>query len=91
MFESHVGLSDRYRVSCAELDFLVDLAREFSGNIGARMMGGGFGGCTINLIENDSIEVFTTLATSKYQEAFGSRLETYLVRSSEGAHVVTLD
>ena len=51
MFETHDGLSRDYEVSCPELDFLVDQVRDDDDVIGARMMGGGFGGCTINLVQ----------------------------------------
>jgi galactokinase len=56
MYGSHYGLKDKYEVSCDELDALVELASSIEGVLGARMMGGGFGGCTINLIRKDCVE-----------------------------------
>ena len=56
MFETHDGLSRDYEVSCTELDFLVDQVRDDDAVIGARMMGGGFGGCTINLVKEEAID-----------------------------------
>ena len=53
---SHAGLRDEYEVSCFELDTLVEIARQVPGVLGARMMGGGFGGCTINLVRNEAVE-----------------------------------
>ena len=53
MYKTHDGLSKDYEVSCKELDFLVDLTRDNPGVFGSRMMGGGFGGCAINLIGNE--------------------------------------
>ena len=58
MFETHEGLSKLYEVSCAELDFLVEQAKKYPAVIGARLMGGGFGGCTINIVAEDGIANF---------------------------------
>jgi galactokinase len=66
---SHESLRNDYEVSCRELDILVDLAREEEGVAGARMMGGGFGGSTINLIRQDKLEQFTRRVSERYQEA----------------------
>ncbi len=81
MYESHNGLSADYQVSCAELDFLVDLVRERPGVLGARMMGGGFGGCTLNLIHRDQIDSIIELARNAYQEKFDLDLKPIRVRS----------
>ena len=70
LYASHVGLSKDYEVSCDELDFLVDFAKEFDGAIGARMMGGGFGGCTINLIHKDVVDDFKEKIMSAYKAKF---------------------
>jgi galactokinase len=66
MYETHKGLSEQYEVSCRELDYLVDIARETGVARGARMMGGGFGGCTINLVEKKSAGHFIDEITEKY-------------------------
>lgn len=58
MFQSHYSLRDDYEVSCYELDLLVDIAKSIEGVIGARMTGGGFGGCTVNLLHRDVLDVF---------------------------------
>jgi len=70
MYDSHRGLQHLYEVSCPELDFLVDFSEDKSFIYGSRMMGGGFGGCTINLIESDKIEEYITEVTEAYEEKF---------------------
>jgi galactokinase len=84
MFETHEGLSKLYEVSCKELDFLVQQARQFAGVLGSRMMGGGFGGCTINLVENDSVEIFTQKTTDSYRKQFSIDMPTYRVKVVDG-------
>ncbi len=71
MYKAHSGLKVKYEVSCDELDFLVDTARNMSGVKGARLMGGGFGGCTINLVWKDMIPEFKELITKHYSKKFG--------------------
>jgi galactokinase len=88
MFASHDGLSRLYEVSCAELDFLVVLAKGNERILGSRMMGGGFGGCTINIIHNAMIGEFVANAKSAYKEKFGQKLSSYVVNSSIGATVI---
>ncbi len=70
MFGSHRGLSLDYEVSCEELDFLAGFAEDYPGVIGARMMGGGFGGCTINLVEEGALESFVDEALGRYEKRF---------------------
>jgi galactokinase len=70
MFETHYGLSKEYEVSCPELDFLNEVAKS-CGVTGSRIMGGGFGGCTINLVSDDLYENFIETAKKSYQEKFG--------------------
>ena len=70
MFETHHGLSKEYEVSCPEIDFLNDVAMS-CGVTGSRIMGGGFGGCTINLVSEDLYESFVTTAKQAYKEKFG--------------------
>ncbi|HNU86697.1 MAG TPA: galactokinase [Ferruginibacter sp.] len=84
MFETHEGLSDLYKVSCAELDFLAAQAKANTQVIGARMMGGGFGGCTINIVAEHAVENFTKQVSDAYNKAFGILPEAYLVETEEG-------
>lgn len=88
LFESHDGLRDQYDVSCEELDFLVFEAMEFPGVIGARMMGGGFGGCTINLIEKEAASSFQLHILKQYQNEYGIAPTWLEVTISDGAKVV---
>lgn len=79
MYASHDGLSGKYEVSCRELDFLVDFTRENPFVVGSRMMGGGFGGCTLNLLEVEKKEVFKETISKAYKEQFSLALKTYEV------------
>lgn len=87
MYETHDGLSKDYEVSCEEIDFLVEIART-NGVTGCRIMGGGFGGCTINLVKEELYEKFIQDATTKYKEKFGKQLKKYDIIISDGAHKV---
>jgi galactokinase len=87
LYETHTGLQQEYEVSCKELDFLVDLTRPLPYVVGARMMGGGFGGCTINVIRKDRQEDFIALASKAYKEAFNLDLKVIPVSISDGAQV----
>jgi galactokinase len=89
MSESHNGLSREYEVSCRELDFLVEAVRGTPSVYGARMMGGGFGGCTINLVEKDSVAEVKGIVTEKYGGQFGVELKTYVTSISAGTSVVS--
>ncbi|MEL7271382.1 MAG: galactokinase [Bacteroidota bacterium] len=84
LFESHFGLRDLYEVSCAELDFLVDLAKEQKGVIGSRMMGGGFGGCTINLVHETVQEGFIESTSREYFQRFKINLTPHRVSIGDG-------
>lgn len=88
MFETHDGLSKLYEVSCKELDFLADEARAFPGVAGARMMGGGFGGCTINLVKRDQLDHFRNTIAAAYRKQFGHDMEVYVVAVQDGTHQV---
>ena len=77
MYASHSGLRDQYGVSCPELDALVDIARAQPAVLGARMMGGGFGGCTINLLPAAAVPEFVATTTAAYRQQLGLPLETY--------------
>lgn len=88
MFQSHQGLSNDYEISCKELDVLVDIAKEQPGLLGARMMGGGFGGCTINLVEEEHVDAFKRAIAKRYKEAIGKETEIYVTQISSGAEVL---
>lgn len=88
MFETHKGLSEMYQVSCTELDFLVQFAAKHKDVLGARMMGGGFGGCTLNLIKNEGVNDFIDRASEAYLEAFGILPGAYPVTIAEGTSLV---
>ena len=77
MYASHAGLRDQYEVSCRELDVLVQIAQAAPGVLGARMMGGGFGGCTINLVAAGQAAAFVQQATAEYRRRLDLPLETY--------------
>ena len=84
MYETHEGLSKEYEVSCEELDYLNDVARE-EGVTGSRIMGGGFGGCTINLVKDELYEAFKKEAHDRYVAKYGREPKFYDVVISEGA------
>ncbi|MDU1903176.1 MAG: galactokinase [Dysgonomonas sp.] len=84
MFETHIGLSRKYEVSCPELDYLNDIARKH-GVTGSRVMGGGFGGCTINLVKNELYDSFIKTATQLYEQKFGIKPKVYDVVIKDGA------
>lgn len=84
MYETHIGLSQKYAVSCEELDFLNDIARD-CGVSGSRVMGGGFGGCTINLVKNELHDGFIKRATESYEQKFKIKLKVYDVVIKDGA------
>jgi galactokinase len=88
MNASHTSLRDDYQVSCEEIDILVDLAWSIDGVIGARITGGGFGGCTVNLVKEEAVEEFVTTIGQKYREAVGHEAEIYVVDIGEGAHIL---
>lgn len=88
LFASHKGLRDLYEVSCAELDFIVDMAAKHDAVIGSRMMGGGFGGCTLQLIKKDRIEDFISVVNKEYQLKFNRSISTYSVCISGGTQII---
>jgi galactokinase len=89
MNESHDSLRDFYQVSCPELDLMVELAQRQQGTYGARMTGGGFGGCTINLVEAEHAEKFRLQVAREYQNAMRLSPEIYICSPADGAGVVT--
>ena len=84
MYQTHFGLSRLYEVSCEELDFLNKLARKCDVT-GSRVMGGGFGGCTINLVKEELYDAFIKTAVEKFAEKFGHEPKVYNVVISDGA------
>jgi galactokinase len=88
MFQTHDGLQNEYEVSCKELDFLAEKARQTEGVIGARMMGGGFGGCTINLVKTDVIEAFVADMKKAYKSAYKIDLPCHIVTPKNGVEII---
>jgi galactokinase len=90
LLQTHAGLRDEYEVSCPEVDFLVDRAIANPHVTGARIMGGGFGGCTINLVHREAAETFGQETLAAYAERFGRQGELYRVRLTAGTSVFSL-
>ena len=90
MYETHQGLQHDYEVSCPELDYLVDQTIDDENVLGARMMGGGFGGCTINLIKKDSVDAFEDKMKQGYKSEFGIDLPCYRVKITNGTEELSL-
>ena len=88
MFETHQGLSVLYEVSCPELDILVQAVSANENVLGARMMGGGFGGCTINIIKTDQVDQITAAVKKLYIEKTSRDLQMYKVSIEEGTHLI---
>lgn len=89
MRESHRSLRDDYEVSCAELDLMVELAETVDGVYGARMTGGGFGGCTVNLVQSDRVEAFKETVAKGYADSLGREPEIYVCSAAQGAERVS--
>ena len=87
MYLTHDGLRDDYEVSCEEIDFLNDIARE-CGVTGSRIMGGGFGGCTINLVKDELYDRFIQTASRRFNERYGHSPKIYDVVISNGARAI---
>jgi len=85
MQASHASMRDDFEISCPELDILVDIAHSQPGLVGARMTGGGFGGCTLNLVRSGEVEGFRAAISSAYQRRTGRRAEIYELRAADGA------
>lgn len=88
MYGSHEGLSRMYEVSCPELDLLVDIARQQPGVLGARMMGGGFGGCTINLVRQETLDAFMAVITKQYKAGTGKDTYIHVCKIEDGTHII---
>jgi galactokinase len=85
MGESHDSLRDLYEVSCRELDIMVEAARDLPGFCGGRMTGGGFGGCTVNLVRQEHAEIFAKRIGGRYQQVTGITAQVYLCTAEDGA------
>lgn len=85
---THAGLRDDYEVSCPEVDFLQSFAQEFKGVAGSRIMGGGFGGCTINLILTSEVAIFWDAIASAYQARFGIQPSYFVSQIHTGTHLI---
>ena len=85
MNQSHISLRDDYGVSCEEIDILVDLAWKIPGVLGSRITGGGFGGCTVSIVKNESVDTFIETIGKTYLEKVGHEAEFYTVDIGDGA------
>ena len=88
VYQSHFSLQNDYEVSCPELDYLVQLTLNKDYILGSRMMGGGFGGCTISIIKKEMVGIFKVYAAKAYKERFGKELTPYTVSIEDGAMVI---
>ena len=88
MYDSHASLRDDYEVSCPELDLLVDIARNVAGIFGARMTGGGFGGCVIAVVERSRVNEIATHISREYEDATKIRPHIYTSDAEDGAHAL---
>ncbi len=91
MYLTHEGLSKLYEVSCKELDFLANFSKGNANVLGARMMGGGFGGCTINLVKEESVSDFISQAEIAFEKEFNTKLKSYIVSLGDGTSLVSID
>ena len=90
LYKSHQGLSEQYKVSCKELDFMVDFTKQYPEILGCRMMGGGFGGCTINIIKKEFSNAFEEQITKAYKTKFNIDCTIIRVQLSQGVHQIKL-
>ena len=90
MYTTHKGLSELYEVSCRESDFLVELADKNQSVIGSRQMGGGFGGCSINIVAEEGIENFIKETSAAYLQKFNIKPEAYIMETADGTKEITI-
>jgi galactokinase len=88
LYQSHQGLQYEYEVSCTEMDYLVDFTRNEEAVLGARMMGGGFGGCTLNLVHHAGVDDFLQKISASYYATFGIALATHIVALTNGVETL---
>lgn len=89
LYQSHQGLSQEYEVSTPEIDILVELTKNESTILGARMMGGGFGGCTLNLVAREQVEEIIPKICQQYEEQTGIKPEFYVCQVKDGVHLIS--
>ncbi|MBU2906285.1 galactokinase [Arenibacter algicola] len=87
LYEAHEGISKLYEVSCPESDFLVDFSKQYDAVLGARQTGGGFGGCTLNIVHKDKVDDFVEAASKAYKAAFNIELDAFEVKPSAGTYI----
>jgi len=87
LYETHDGLSRLYEVSCPELDFLVEFSKGNDQVLGARLMGGGFGGCTINIVHEDAVDAYVKEASEAYEKKFNIKLTSFEALPSQGTSI----
>jgi galactokinase len=87
--QSHRGLRDDYQVSCPEVDFLVETAESLPGVLGARIMGGGFGGCSLNLVRKDAVKAVSSQLCTAYRASFGRGAEPLEVGICDGVRLLS--
>jgi len=88
MFQTHQGLKSEYEVSCDELDFLVHMTQDQDAVLGSRMMGAGFGGCTLNFIQKESMNRINDQIKSHYLDRFNKKLGIYKIKIGKGTHII---
>ena len=86
--QSHKGLAGYYEVSCDELNFLVNVSKESGQVLGSRMMGGGFGGCTINIVAESNCSSVVNTIINSYKKEFGIDAQSYFVQIEDGCRVL---
>ena len=89
LYESHAGQQHGYEISCEELDFLVEFSKPEAQILGSRMMGGGFGGCTLNIIHKDAVDDYLPRVSKAYKEKFGIELSHFITVPSDGTTILT--
>lgn len=90
MRDSHRSLKEDFEISCDELDLMVQIAESIEGVYGARLTGGGFGGCTVNLVRTDAVARFSTEVIERYQRGTGLTPQIYVCTAADGAGAVDL-
>jgi len=88
LFEAHNGAQFQFKISCEALDFLVEMAKQNPSVIGARMMGGGFGGCTINIVKKEELEKYAEEVSEAYRKQFNKECSVYFIKLSNGTHII---
>lgn len=88
LYEAHHGAQHQFKISCPELDFLVEQAKKHPNVVGARMMGGGFGGCTINIVKKSAMEDYGVEISDVYHKTYGKQCSIYFVKLSQGTQLI---